>query len=71
MGARSAVLLGLSKLQHRRKPSEKKEHEAVITHLRSRFDDLRTEVENRRLRQRLTSFQRRILDREFLGLPAA
>jgi len=71
LGARNAMLMGIKKLERRRGDSLPAEAEAVITHLRNRFDDLKTQVEYRGLADKLTIPQRAILDQEFLSLPLA
>ena len=69
LSARSAMIMGLKKLESPRSPGEAAETQAVITHLKNRFADLKGQVEDRRLAERLTSIQQSILDREFLADP--
>lgn len=68
--ARSAMLVGLKKLEVDATSEARQEREAAITHLRNRFGDLKRQIESRRLLERLTSVQRRILEETFLALLA-
>jgi hypothetical protein len=62
LNARSAMLVGLKKLETIPPGEPRHEPEAFATHLRNRFTDLKGQIDNRRIVDKLTSTQRRILD---------
>lgn len=70
LSARSAMLMGVSKLGAMTPGEGKDELGAVITHLRNRFSDLKGQILTGGLKDRLTSLQRRIIEERFLALPA-
>jgi hypothetical protein len=61
LSARSAMMVGLKKLESIPPGGPRHEPEAFITHLRNRFADLKGQIDNRRIVDKLTSTQRRIL----------
>lgn len=61
LSARSAMMVGLKKLESIPHGGPRHEPEAFITHLRNRFGDLKGQIDNRRIVDKLTSTQRRIL----------
>ncbi len=69
MNARSAMLLGVNKVLASTPGQPRQESEAVVTHLRNRFDDLKGQILRGGLMDRLTSLQRRIIEERFLSLP--
>ena len=69
LSARSAMLMGINKLNALPAAEGRDELEAVITHLRNRFGDLKGQIQSGGLVQRLTSLQRRIVEERFLELP--
>ena len=69
LSARSAMLMGMNKLNAQTAGEGRDELEAIITHLRNRFGDLQGQIKTGGLVQRLTSLQRRIVEERFLGLP--
>ncbi len=66
--ARSALLVGLRNGLHWRTPDQRREHEANLLRLKDRFLQLRAEVTDRKVRQRLTSLQQQVLDSGFLSI---
>jgi hypothetical protein len=62
LSARSAMMVGLKKLEVIPHGEPRHEPEAFITHLRNRFVDLKGQIDNRRIVDKLTSTQRRILE---------
>jgi len=69
LSARSAMLMGMSKLSAMPVGEGRDELGAVITHLRNRFVDLKSQIQSGKLTERLTSLQRRIIEERFLTLP--
>jgi hypothetical protein len=70
LSARSAMLMGISKVGALAPGVARQESEAVITHLRNRFNDLKGQIQRSGLSQRLTSLQRRIIEERFLTAPS-
>jgi hypothetical protein len=68
LSARSAMMLGMNKVMASAAGQARQESEAMVTHLRNRFSDLKTQLLNGGLIQRLTSLQRRIIEERFLSL---
>jgi hypothetical protein len=62
LSARSAMMVGLKKLESIPHGEPRYEPEAFITHLRNRFADLKGQIDNRRIVDKLTSTQRKILE---------
>jgi hypothetical protein len=62
LSARSAMMVGLKKLETIPHGEPRHESEAFITHLRNRFADFKGQIDNRRIVDKLTSTQRRVLD---------
>jgi hypothetical protein len=62
LSARSAMMVGLKKLESIPPGEPRHESQAFITHLRNRFADLKGQIDNRRIVDKLTSTQRRILE---------
>jgi hypothetical protein len=67
MCARSAMMVGLKKRESIPEGDPRQEHEAVITHLRNRFAELKIQIDTRRIADKLTSLQRRILEQRCLA----
>jgi hypothetical protein len=63
LSARSAMMVGLKKLETIPHGEPRHEPEAFITHLRNRFADLQRQIDNRRIVDKLTSTQRKILEK--------
>jgi hypothetical protein len=69
LSARSAMMMGASKVTAAASGDARQELEAIITHLKNRFEDLRAQILAHKLLDRLTSLQRRILEEQFLARP--
>jgi hypothetical protein len=69
LSARSAMMMGMNKLNALEAGEARHELEAVITHLRNRFGDLKGQIKTGGLAERLTSLQRRIIEERFLSVP--
>jgi hypothetical protein len=68
LSARSAMMMGMNKVMASAAGQARQESEAMVTHLRNRFSDLKTQLLNGGLIQRVTSLQRRIIEERFLSL---
>ena len=68
LSARSAMMLGMNKVVASAPGQARQESEAMVTHLRNRFDDLKGQLLAGGLIQRLTSLQRRMIEERFLSL---
>jgi hypothetical protein len=69
LSARSAMIMGMNKVTASPPGDARQELEAVITHLKNRFQDLRGQILSHGLLERLTSLQRRIIEERFLTQP--
>jgi hypothetical protein len=68
LSARSAMMMGMNKVMASTPGQARQESEAMVTHLRNRFSDLKTQLLNGGLIQRVTSLQHRIIEERFLSL---
>ena len=69
MSTRSAVLVGLRIERRWKRAEEKLDHDELVERCKRRFVELKSELVNRRMTNRLTALQRRILEKEFLTIP--
>jgi hypothetical protein len=69
LSARSAMAMGMSKVAAAAPGEARQELEAVTTHLKNRYADLKGQIQGHRLLERLTSLQRRIIEERFLAPP--
>ena len=67
--ARSAVVVGLRNSDYWRTPDEKQHREERLLRERQRYLELKADVMDRKLENRMTSLQQKILRQEYLELP--
>jgi hypothetical protein len=69
LSARSAMVMGINKVVAAVPGEARQELEAVITHLKNRYADLKGQIRSHGLLDRLTSLQRRMVEERFLTQP--